>query len=212
MPAPRWFWRFLYDRESAAWERRRDEPEHRAQVERTADDLASVVAPPGPVADLGCGPGAHALALARRGYDVVGIDGAPGMVEVAQARAGRDGIDAAFDVGDVGTSLPFADESLGGVLAVLVVQHLPDPAAFVAEIKRCLRPGGHLLLTAPARTGPPLTSPNPYWRLRAACAHRLPGVIRFSDAASLADLVEDQGLTVVERRDDPGRATVLART
>ena len=46
----------MYDRESAAWERRRDEPERRERVERTADELANVVAPPGPVADLGCGP------------------------------------------------------------------------------------------------------------------------------------------------------------
>jgi trans-aconitate methyltransferase len=67
MPAPHWFFRFTYDRESAAWERRRNEPEQRDLVERTADELANVVAPPGPVADLGCGPGAHALALARRG-------------------------------------------------------------------------------------------------------------------------------------------------
>jgi hypothetical protein len=69
MTGPRWFFRFMYDRESAAWERRRNEPEHRELVERTAGELANVVAPPGPVADLGCGPGAHALALARRGYD-----------------------------------------------------------------------------------------------------------------------------------------------
>jgi len=80
MPAPHWFFRFIYDRESAAWERRRNEPEHRELVERTADKLANVVAPPGPVADLGCGPGAHALALARRGYHVVGVDGSPRLV------------------------------------------------------------------------------------------------------------------------------------
>jgi SAM-dependent methyltransferase len=146
MPAPRWFWRFMYDRESAAWERRRDEPEHRELVERTADELANVVAPPGPVADLGCGPGAHALALARRGYDVVGVDGSPRMVEVARTRAARDKVDAAFDVHDVGAPLRFADASRGGVLAILVLQHLPHPAAFIAEIRRCLRPGGHLLI------------------------------------------------------------------
>src|SRR5215831_16518396 len=90
MPAPRWFFRFMYDRESAAWERRRNEPEHRELVERAAGELANVVAPPGPVADLGCGPGAHALALARRGYDVVGLDGSPRMVEIARTRALRD--------------------------------------------------------------------------------------------------------------------------
>ena len=69
MPAPHWFFRFMYDRESAAWERRRDEPEHRELVERTVDELSNVVAPPGPVADLGCAPGSHTLALERRGID-----------------------------------------------------------------------------------------------------------------------------------------------
>ena len=85
-------------------ERRRGEPEHRELVKRTADELANVVAPPGPVADLGCGPGAHALALARRGYDVVGVDGAPRMVEVARIRAARDKTDVTFDVHDVSAS------------------------------------------------------------------------------------------------------------
>src|SRR4028119_1884905 len=93
MPAPRWFFRFLYDRESRAWERRRNEPEHRELVEQTADQLASVVAPPGPIADLGCGPGAHALALARRRYDVVGVDGSPRLGAGARARAQRAGRD-----------------------------------------------------------------------------------------------------------------------
>jgi SAM-dependent methyltransferase len=174
MPAPHWFFRVMYDRESAAWQRRRDEPGQRELVERTADELASVVAPPGPVADLGCGPGAHALALARRGYDVAGIDGSPRMVQVARTRAARDKVNASFDVGDVRAPLRFADASLGGVLAILVLQHLPDPAAFIAEIRRCLRPGGHALVTAPSRDGAPLTSQNRYWRLRAACYHDAP--------------------------------------
>src|SRR6059058_1093602 len=85
MPAPRWFFRFMYNRESAAWERRRDEPEHLELVERTADEFRRFVEPPGPVVDLGCGPGAHARALARRGYEVTGLDGSPRMVAVARA-------------------------------------------------------------------------------------------------------------------------------
>ncbi len=133
------------------------------------------------------------------------------MVEVARTRAGRNEVDATFDVHDVSGSLRFADASLGGVLAVLVVQHLPNPAAFIAEIRRCLRPGGCLLITAPARDGASLTSQNPYWRLRAACYQRVPGVVRFYDTSSLPHLVEDQGLTVVECRGEPGRVTVLAR-
>jgi SAM-dependent methyltransferase len=211
MPAPRWFFRFMYDRESAAWERRRDEPKHRELVKQITGDLADVVAPPGPVADLGCGPGAHALALARRGYDVIGVDAAPRMVQAARARAARDQVDVRFDVHDVSAPLRFADASLAGVLAILVVQHLPHPAAFITEIRRCLRPGGHLLITAPARDSTSRTSPNPYWRLRAACYHLVPGVVRFYDTNSLPALVEDQGLTVVECNGEPGRVTVLAR-
>lgn len=65
MPAPRWFFRFLYDRESAALQRQHDQPEHARADEETADALASLVALPGPVADLGCGPGPHLHALAR---------------------------------------------------------------------------------------------------------------------------------------------------
>ena len=211
MPAPRWFFRFMYDRESAALERRHDEPEHRELDERTADELTHVVAPPGPIADLGCGPGAHALALARRGYDVVGLDGSPRMVEVARARAAREEIDATFDVHDVSAPLPFPDSSLGGVLAILVLQHLGDPAAFIAEIRRCLRPGGHVLMIAPARDGAPLVPQNLYWRLRAAFYSLVPGVVRFYDTGSLPRLVEGQGLTLVECTGEGRRVSVLAR-
>jgi len=211
MTAPHWFFRFVYDRESIAWERRRDEPAHRELVEQTADELANVVEPPGPVADLGCGPGAHALSLARRGYDVVGVDGSPRMVEVGRTRATRDGVDATFAVHDVSAPLRFADASLGGVLAILVLQHLPNPETFIAEIRRCLRPGGHLLITAPTRDGPSPTSSNLYWRLRAACYEHVPGVIRFYDTSSLPHLVEDQGLTVVECNGESRRVSVLAR-
>ena len=149
MPAPSWFFRFMYDRESSALERRHDGPEHRELIEQTADELTNVVASPGPIADLGCGPGVHALAVARRGYDVVGVDGSPRMIEVARTRAEHEEIDATFDVHDVSSPLPFGDMSLGGVLAILVLQHLSDPAAFIAEIRRCLRPGGFLLIIAP---------------------------------------------------------------
>ncbi len=137
------------------------------------------------------------------------------MVEVARIRAARDKVDVTFDVHDVSAPLLFADASLGGVLAILVVRRLPHPAAFIAEIRRCLRPGGHLLITAPARDSTSVKSQNLYWRLRAACYHLVPGVVRFYDTNSLPPslprLVEDQGPAVVEYNGEPGRVTVLAR-
>lgn len=184
----------MYDRESAAWGRRRDDPEHRERVYWTADAFARVVARPGPVADLGCGPGTYAIALAHRGYDVVGIDGSPRMVEVARARASGNEVGAVFEIRDVSAPLPFADASLGGVLAILVLQHLPNPSNFIAEMRRCLRPGGHLLITAPARRRRQPGSESLYWRARSACAHLVPSVVTFYDTSRLCDLVEGAGL------------------
>jgi SAM-dependent methyltransferase len=201
----------VYDRERAAWGRRRDEPEHRELIERTVDKLTKVVAPPGPLVDLGCGPGAHARSLARRGYNVIGVDSSPRMVEVARTRAAAEQVPVTFEVHDLAGPLRFADASLGGALAVLVLQHLPDPAGFLTEIRRCLRPGGHLLITATARDRTSRTSQTLYWRLRAACCHLVPGVVRFYDTTSLPRLPEDQDLTVVECQSAPGGVSALAR-
>jgi SAM-dependent methyltransferase len=54
------------------------------------------------VLDAGCGPGRHALALARRGLEVVGVDLSPDFVGLARAAAAAEvGLEAHFEVGDV---------------------------------------------------------------------------------------------------------------
>lgn len=212
MPAPRWFFRFAYDRESAGWERQGDEPDQRQRIDERVGALAAVVGGSGPLADLGCGPGTHALALARRGYEVVGLDGSPRMVEAAQRRSADDGVAATFAVHDVGRPLPFADASLDGALALHVVQHLPQPASFVAEVRRSLRPGGHLLISAPVRAHAPTSSQGAYWRVRGALYQRMPGLVRFYDATSLVELVRGAGFRVLDRREEPTRITLLAHT
>lgn len=59
------------------------------------------LAPGARVLDVGCGPGRHALALARRGIEVVGIDLSPDFVELARAAAAAEGLPARFDLLDV---------------------------------------------------------------------------------------------------------------
>lgn len=70
-------------------------------------------------------------------------------------------------------------------------------------LRCCPRPGGHLLITVPTRDSTSRTSENLYWRLRAACYHLVPGVVRFYDTNSLTRLVEDQ---CPDRRRVQGRA------
>ena len=53
------------------------------------------------VLDVGCGPGRHAVALARRGIDVVGVDLSEDFIALARHAAMADEVRASFEVGDV---------------------------------------------------------------------------------------------------------------
>lgn len=59
--------------------------------------------------DVGCGPGRHAVSLAGRGLDVVGVDISPDFVRLARRRAAEAGARVSFFEGDA-ENLPFEDE------------------------------------------------------------------------------------------------------
>ncbi len=57
--------------------------------------------PGGRAIDLGCGVGTEAVLLARRGFDVTGVDFSPTAVRLARRRAAADGVDVEFIVDDL---------------------------------------------------------------------------------------------------------------
>ncbi len=92
--------------------------------------------------DVGCGPGSITLDLATRVARVEGIDAAEEAIEAAErSRRRRRVTNAGFRVADV-YRMPFDDGSFDVVFAHQVLQHLPDPVAALAEMRRVLRPGG----------------------------------------------------------------------
>jgi ubiquinone/menaquinone biosynthesis C-methylase UbiE len=102
------------------------------------------------VLDLCCGAGASAIPAARLvGPEgrVLGIDVAESLLEMARARAAREGLaNIGFRAGDATrTALP--DGSFDAVICVFGVFFVPDMAEFVAEIWRLVRPGGMLAIT-----------------------------------------------------------------
>lgn len=48
-----------------------------------------------------------------------------------------------------GSHLPFVNESLGGIVMTDVLHHLPQARGFLTEAKRCVRPGGLVIMIEP---------------------------------------------------------------
>lgn len=99
--------------------------------------------------DVGCGAGLLAEPLARLGADVTGIDAAPENIAVAQAHAAGQGL--AIDYRAVGVET-LGDERFDLVTCMEVIEHVAEPAAFVAALARVLAPGGLLVMSTPNRT------------------------------------------------------------
>ncbi|MGD2131610.1 MAG: methyltransferase domain-containing protein [Maricaulaceae bacterium] len=97
------------------------------------------------IIEVGCGAGWLCRSLTRFG-DVVATDLAEGAVSRAAARSPE--VD--FVAGDF-MELDFGAQSFDVVIALEVLSHVPDQAAFVAKLATLLRPGGALMLATQNR-------------------------------------------------------------
>lgn len=99
------------------------------------------VGPGDTVLDVATGTGNVAILAAAQGADVVGLDLAPELFEVARRRADALSVEVEWVAGDA-ESLPFADDSFDRVLSAFGVQFTPRHAVAAAELVRVCRPGG----------------------------------------------------------------------
>jgi SAM-dependent methyltransferase len=150
------------DRSRAAWGARAEiwdthaeanaaAPDREAELDRFENALR--LRPGARVLDAGCGSGQIAIALAKRGLRVTGIDLSPEMIRRAGAHAAARGAQVTWRVGDVAR----LDEPLAvydAILARVVLQFVPDIPAALREFRRVLRPGGRLLASVPGALSP----------------------------------------------------------
>jgi SAM-dependent methyltransferase len=99
----------------------------------------------GRILDAGAGEGYGTALLARRG-SAAGVE----IDETAVILAARRYPSARFVRGDL-RRLPVAQRSVDAVVALQVIEHLDDVAAFLDAIREVLRPGGRLILSTPNR-------------------------------------------------------------
>ncbi len=160
--------------------------------------------------DVGCGAGLLAEPLARLGGAVTGLDAAPENIGAARAHAALSGLDIDYVAGGI--------EDLAGrrfdlVVSMEVIEHVADPAAFVAGLAGALAEGGLMILSTPNRT--------PLSRLAMITLGEGSGAIprgthhweQFLRPDELEALLADAGLKVIDRRGlgfSPARGFVLS--
>ncbi|MBV9527490.1 bifunctional 2-polyprenyl-6-hydroxyphenol methylase/3-demethylubiquinol 3-O-methyltransferase UbiG [Sphingomonas sp.] len=99
--------------------------------------------------DVGCGAGLLAEPLARLGAKVTAIDAAPEVIAVARNHAAAGGLQIDYRAGDVQQ----LDGRFDLITCMEVIEHVADPAAFVAALAKRLAPAGLLVMSTPNATG-----------------------------------------------------------
>jgi len=94
--------------------------------------------------DAGCGPAPMITLLSEKypSKHYTGLDLTPAMIEQAKK---KNIPNATFVVGDC-ENFPFEADSFDAIICAMSFHHYPNPQDFFDSVKRCLRPGGRLIL------------------------------------------------------------------
>jgi SAM-dependent methyltransferase len=130
----------------------------------------------GKVVDVGCG-GQPYRSLLPEGIQYVGID-----IAQAKDRFGYQAPDTVYYAGEV-----WPDEAMDAdcVLCTETLEHVLDPAAFLTQAMRALKPGGRLLLTVPFAARWHFV-PYDYWRFTPSSLKHLLEAAGFAEVSVFA--------------------------
>ena len=168
----------------------------------TADELRADVVRLGVstssrLVDLGCGPGGPlTFILASVRCRGIGVDSSSEALRVAKAQARALGVDALFEgrPADLNEPLPFESRAFDAVMALDVVLHLRDRAAFFREVARVLAHGGRFLFTDAGVVTGAITDDD----VRARSGY---GAVQLVSPGSNERLIELAGFRLIETED-----------
>lgn len=191
IPATRWrIFSRLYDPVLALTMRER---RFRALMQQR---VSAEVSGGGTSVDVGCGTGTFAIALASQRADahVIGVDGDPEILALAQGKPGANAVEWKEGLAQ---RLPLEDQSADVVTMSLVLHHLlpQDKRKALAEARRVIKPGGRLHIADWGRPRDPLVSALFF------IGQAIDGFDRTRDhrAGRLPQFIADAGFSSVER-------------
>jgi ubiquinone/menaquinone biosynthesis C-methylase UbiE len=189
-PAAKDLYPGTFSRHAAAYKRRLDEVMARGEAHGRIAVIDWVDPSPGKrILDLACGPGTLSYPIAQAvspGGEVVGIDLAPGMIELAQ-RDAPPGLPLKFELMDM-ENLRFPDHSFDAGVSGHGFQFVPDLQRALAETRRVLKPGARMAASVPVD---PARISDAQAILERAIGGALPPAPKARDQRATRRLVED---------------------
>jgi ubiquinone/menaquinone biosynthesis C-methylase UbiE len=132
------------------------------------------------ILDMGCGPGVLTRALGRMGFQGVGMDASPAMIEISKREAALSGLAETWSyvVGDV-EEIPAPDKSFDVAISSGVIDYLPSDEKLIAHAARVLKPGGRFILCFTNRFGYTISLSTPlYWMKKIRVVRALASLLR----------------------------------
>jgi 2-polyprenyl-3-methyl-5-hydroxy-6-metoxy-1,4-benzoquinol methylase len=135
-----------------------------AHVDRQGRRLRRVAPGPGRLLEIGVGHGGFLRQAREQGWDAVGLDVSQWAAAEVSSRVGVPVI--VGTVADAG----FSSGAFDLVHMSHVLEHVPDPLALLGDVKRVLKPSGHVIIEVPNE----LENLYTWWRLRSRTARPYP--------------------------------------
>ena len=180
-----------FSRVAAAYKQRLDEVMARGEAHGRTAVIEWVEPSPGKrILDLACGPGTLTYPIAESvspGGEVVGIDLATGMIDLAR-RDAPSGLPLRFELMDM-EDLRFPDRSFDAAVSGHGFQFVPDLRRALAETRRVLKPGARMAASVPVDPSQPSQAQA---ILERAIGGALPPAPKARDQFATRRMVEDE--------------------
>ncbi|OIO06493.1 hypothetical protein COX67_02185 [Candidatus Falkowbacteria bacterium CG_4_10_14_0_2_um_filter_36_22] len=139
-----------FDKESIHWQKLYQQNDNKDRIYNNKkyrqQYVLEILGPgSGKVLDLGCGAGSFFEHLEGLGYEVTGVDFSPEMVKLAASAAGNLKRSRAVQ-GDV-LNLPFESRTFDALIAVGLLEYLPNDESFLKIVGNFVKPGGKIIVT-----------------------------------------------------------------
>ena len=102
--------------------------------------------------DIGCGGGLLCEPMARLGATVTGVDALENTLKTAKTHAQQSGLDIDYQHGTIEQMVEAGTKPFDAVLNMEVIEHVVDPAAFMADCGAMVREGGMMFCSTINRT------------------------------------------------------------